>query len=352
MSPARATLVYFDTAQLEHKPRYEWTFGRRIAHPETARRAERIAAALAANASRFSIRRPPAREPRKSDLLRIHDERLLALYRTAARVLVPGETFCPSVFPRRDQTDPDPRDIHQAGYFCFDSGTPLTNATYDAAVRSAGCALAAARAVGLGQVDHAYALCRPPGHHAQRDLFGGYCYLNNAALAAHRLRPLGRGAIVDIDFHHGNGTQALFERDPAVFFASIHGEPRSFYPYFSGYASERGSGPGRGTTMNVPLPAGCDGSAYLGILRRTVLPALRAYDPHWLVISAGFDTHRLDPIGDFTLETADYFEIGATLGRLSLPTVVVQEGGYATAVLGDNVVSFLDGLRSGLRPGS
>jgi acetoin utilization deacetylase AcuC-like enzyme len=259
-------------------------------------------------------------------------------------------TYCPSVFPRRDQTDPDPRDLHQAGYFCFDSGTPLTSATYLAAMRSASCAAAAAQAVVKGVTDHAYALCRPPGHHAQRDLFGGYCYFNNAAIAATRLRRSGRGAILDIDFHHGNGTQALFARDPMVFFASIHGDPASFYPYFSGFAAETGEGRGRGTTLNVPLPAGCDGQEYLRVLRRRVLATLAAFGPRWLVVSAGFDTHRDDPIGDFALVTDDYFDIGAALGRLGLPTVVVQEGGYATSVLGQNVVAFLKGLRSGLPP--
>ncbi len=349
MSAAQTTLVYFDPVQLEHAPRYEWTFGRRVPHPETARRAERIAAALRASPTRFSMRVPPLPEPKK-ELARVHDPRLGVLYRSASRLIARGASYAPSVFPRRDQSDPDPRDIHQAGYFCFDSGTPLTAGTYVAAMRSAACAVAAAKAVASGVVDHAYALCRPPGHHAQRDLFGGYCYFNNAALAAERLRPLGRGAIVDIDFHHGNGTQALFNEDPSVLFASIHGDPRAFYPYFSGYAAERGEGSGRGATLNLPLPAGCDGQEYLRVLRRRVRPAIVAHDPQWLIVSAGFDTHRADPIGDFALETEDYFVIGEELGRLRLPTVVVQEGGYATAVLGHNVVSFLEGLRSGLSP--
>jgi acetoin utilization deacetylase AcuC-like enzyme len=339
-----ATLVYFDRAQLEHAPRYEWTFGRRIAHPETARRAERIAHALELEPAIFRISPPPIAVP-KLELPRVHDERLAQLYRTAAKRVAPGETFCPSVFPRRDQTEPNPKDIHHAGYFCFDSGTPLTSATFSAASRSAACAVAAAHAVRSG-LTHAYALCRPPGHHAQRDLFGGYCYFNNAALAASRLR--GRGAIIDIDFHHGNGTQAIFERDPDVLFISIHGDPREFYPYFSGFSTERGEGKGEGATLNLPLPAGCDAQEYLRVLRSRALTTARKFDPRWLIISAGFDTHRDDPIGEFALATADYFEIGAELGRMGLPTVVVQEGGYATAVLGKNVVSFLHGLRDGL----
>jgi acetoin utilization deacetylase AcuC-like enzyme len=345
------TLVYFDPTQLDHRPRYEWTFGRRIAHPETALRAARIVAALEAEPETFTMRRPPRGEPTR-ELGSVHDPRLRALYRAASSSLAPGTTFYPSVFPKRHQTEPDPGDVQQAGYFCFDSGTPLASTTYAAAMRSASCAVAAAQAVRTGRVDHAYALCRPPGHHAQRDLFGGYCYFNNAALAATRLRKHGRGAIVDIDFHHGNGTQALFSRDPSVFFASIHGDPRAFYPYFSGHARERGEGRGEGATLNVPLPAGCDAQGYLAALRRKVLPALTAFGPRWLVISAGFDTHEQDPIGDFTLRTQDYVTLGEELGRLGLPTVVVQEGGYATAVLGANVVAFLRGLRAGLARGA
>jgi acetoin utilization deacetylase AcuC-like enzyme len=347
MSARSPTIVYFDPVQLEHHPRYEWTFGRRIAHPETAQRAERIRAALEGEPGTFVLRVPPKGEP-QAELARVHDDRLQVLYRVSSASLRGGATYAPSVFPKRHQADPDPHDIHQAGYFCFDSGTPLAATTYVAAMRSASCAVAAAAAVSEKRVDHAYALCRPPGHHAQRDLFGGYCYFNNAALAATRLRRHGAGAIVDIDFHHGNGTQALFYRDPKVFFASIHGDPRTFYPYFSGAARERGAGPGEGATLNVPLPEGCDGQEYLRVLAKRVLPKLRAFGPRWLVVSAGFDTHRLDPIGAFTLRTRDYVEVGAMLGRLRLPTVVVQEGGYATKVLGKNVVAFLHGLRAGL----
>lgn len=344
--PSEPTPVFFDPVQLEHRPRYEWTFGRRIAHPETVQRAARILAALEAEPATFALRAPPRAEPRR-ELDAVHDERLRTLYRTAA-ALPPGTAYHPSVFPKRHQTDPDPSDIHQAGFFCFDSGTPLASTTYAAAMRSAACAVASGALVASGRAGHAYALCRPPGHHAQRDLFGGYCYFNNAALAATRLRGLGRGAIVDIDFHHGNGTQALYLRDPAVFFASIHGDPRAFYPYFSGSAEERGEGRGRGSTLNVPLPEGCDAQEYRRVLRRQVVTALGAYRPRWLVVSAGFDTHADDPIGAFDLRTADFADVGEELGRLGLPTVVVQEGGYATAVLGKNVVAFLHGLRAGL----
>lgn len=335
--------VFFHRSQLAHKPRYEWTFGRKIAHPETTRRAERILAAIEADPVAFEVREPQ-QHPLQA-IRRVHDQRLIALYRAAER-LEPGVTFYPSVFPKRHQAHPDPEDVHQAGYFCFDSGTPLNRTTWEAAAWSAADAECAGRAVSEG-APLAYALCRPPGHHASRDLFGGYCYFNNAAIVARRLRRRGRVALVDIDFHHGNGTQQIFWHDPRVLFLSLHGDPREFYPYFSGHAKETGAGPGAGFTVNEPLPKGCDGQEYLRVIDARILPKIRDFDPAFLVVSAGFDTFRDDPIGHFTLDTADYHPLGDRLGRLGLPSVVVQEGGYATKELGNNVTTFLRGMRDG-----
>lgn len=320
----------------------EWAFGHRLRHPETSRRAERILATLARYPRTFIVR-PPARIP-LALIRRVHHHRLLTLYQTA-RSLPQGETFYPSVFPKRSQTVGDPFDIHQAGYFCFDSGTPLHALTWEAATWSAACAVEAASIVARGASRLAYALSRPPGHHASRDLLGGYCYLNNAAVAVERLRRRGRVAVLDIDFHHGNGTQSIFWRDPSVLFVSIHGDPRHFYPYFSGYASEVGAGRGSGFTLNLPLPAGTNGTEYLDVLCREALPAIAAFEPATLVISAGFDTWKDDPVGDFALETDDLERVGEAIGTLELPAVVVQEGGYATDALGRNVVAFLAGLR-------
>lgn len=338
------TPVLFHARQLEHKPVYEWAFGRRLAHPETSRRAENIAAALQADERSFRFAVPTAIDDEL--LARIHDPRLSTLYRTAA-ALAPSETFHPSVFPKRSQTRPDPSDIHHAGYFCFDSGSPLHHMTFEAARWSASCARQAARIVADGEAPLAYALCRPPGHHASRDLFGGYCYFNNAAIAATLLGRRTRVAILDVDFHHGNGTQELFYRSSSVLFVSVHGDPREFYPYYSGSADERGAGPGVGFNCNLPLPRGCDGQEYLRVIDESVVPLLRAFDARYLIVSAGFDTFKKDPIGAFTLESEDYHALGERLGRLGLPTVVVQEGGYFTAELGTNARLFLLGLRDG-----
>jgi acetoin utilization deacetylase AcuC-like enzyme len=331
--------VFFHTRQLDHKPLYEWRFGERLEHPETTDRAGNILVALQAREEVFPIIEPaPIEEPVLAELF---DARLLDIYRAAER-LSPEATYYPSVFPRRGEPAPDAGDLRHAGYFCFDSGTPLCHTTWDAARWSAASAVAAAREVRRG-APYAYALCRPPGHHAARDLFGGYCYFNNAALAARELP--GRVALVDIDFHHGNGTQEMFYADRRVLFASIHGDPREFYPYFSGFASERGAVEAEGFTLNVPLPGGCDAQGYLEAIDRRIIPEVRAFAPDVLVLSAGFDTYRKDPIGTFTLDTPDYHEIGARFGRLGVPVVVLQEGGYCVEALGRNVATFLHGLR-------
>lgn len=336
--------VLFHERQLDHRPLYEWAFGNKLDHPESSRRADNIHAALRADPATFAIR-PPSRLP-ISLIKSTHDERLITLYKTAELRLADNETHYPSVFPRRSQTEGDPLNIHKAGYFCFDSGTPLTGATWEAAAWSVACADEAARVVEAGESRVAYALCRPPGHHASRDLFGGYCYFNNAAVIAKRLRAKGKVAILDIDFHHGNGTQEIFYRDDRVLYVSIHGTPVDFYPYFSGFSEERGAGRGEGFNVNVPLPRGVDGQAYRRVLEEQALSAIRAFAPSMLILSAGFDTFKSDPIGAFTLETADYDVLGGLIGRLGIPTVVLQEGGYWVDDLGLNVATFLRGLRA------
>lgn len=339
--------AFFHPEQLAFKPRYEWAFGERIDHPETTGRAESILAALQADPL-FSVRTPGALPA--AALQRTHAQPLLTLYHTAT-LLEPGETFYPTVFPKESQGRGDPTRLRHAGHWCFDAGTPLTRETLPAATWSAACALEAARALGRDGVTLSYALSRPPGHHATRGLFGGYCYLNNAAIAARHLRRGGRRvAILDIDYHHGNGTQSLFYRDPNVLVVSVHADPTDAFPYFAGFPDETGAGPGQGYTMNLVLPRGTDGPRYLRALDDHVLPALRAYAPDALVLSAGLDTYHLDPVGDFGLTTEDLHEVGARIGRLRLPTVAVQEGGYYTPDLGRNAVALLRGLVVGQRP--
>lgn len=336
--------AFFHPAQLAFKPRYEWAFGERIDHPETTARAESIVAALQAADDRYALLEPPPVPD--GAIAAQHDGSLLAVYRTATRI-PDGEAFYPTVFPRRDRSA-DPTNLQHAGAWCFDAGTPLTHHTLEAASWSAACAHQAARALVDGQERLTYALSRPPGHHATRASFGGYCYLNNAGLAARVLRKRGRVAVLDIDVHHGNGTQSLFWRDDRVLVVSIHEHPDRCFPYFAGYPSEKGEGRGAGVNLNITEEAGCDGSRYRELLERHALPAIRSFAPDALVLSAGLDTYELDPVGRFALTTDDLGDVGERIGRLGLPTVAVQEGGYHAPHLGRNAVALLDGLRRGI----
>lgn len=231
------------------------------------------------------------------------------------------------------------------GHYGFDAGTPIVAGTWDAAYWSAQTALAGAQALAKGE-RLAFALCRPPGHHAGRRQYGGYCFLNNAALAAEALRAAGhqRVAVLDVDYHHGNGTQELFWQRRDVFYGSIHADPDSDFPYFSGFADETGAGEGQGATLNIPLPQGTDWAAYRGALARQVA-MIRAHGASALVLSLGVDTWYGDPISGFALQTADFQALGHEIGRLDCPILVVMEGGYAVAEVGRNVLETLRGLR-------
>ncbi len=226
-----------------------------------------------------------------------------------------------------------------AGYYAFGWGTPILEGTWQAAYWAAQCALSAADRVHTGE-RVAYALCRPPGHHAAADLYGGFCYLNNAAIAARYLQAGARVAVLDIDYHHGNGTQSIFYADPGVLFCSLHAHPDDDYPFYWGRADECGQGPGEGYNRNWPLSQGTDDAGYL-VAVDDALAAIRQFAPQYLVVSAGFDTVVGDPVGGFRLTTEGLHEIGRRIAGLNLPTVIVQEGGYLLDKLGENAVAFL-----------
>ena len=230
------------------------------------------------------------------------------------------------------------------GLFSYDAGSPLTSGTWHAAREGACCALTAARLVGEG-ARSAFALTRPPGHHAGADFFGGYCFLNNAAIAAQAFRDAGaaRVAVLDVDFHHGNGTQAIFYDRPDVFFASLHGDPHTEYPYYLGYADEQGAGAGLGANLNLPLARGTDFSAWRAALG-VALQRIKAFGAEALVVSLGVDTFAGDPISGFRLQSADFLQVGADIAAAGLPTVFVFEGGYAVAEVGINTVNVLEGF--------
>lgn len=332
--------VFFHHEQLLHAPLYEYAFGEKIHHPETTHRAQSILKSLEAEKEKFDIREPT--DFPIAEISSIHNKKMVQAIK-AATTLAPDKTFYPCVFPyHRNKTRLDPNNIHHAGAFCFDNGTPLNATTYSAAAWSAADACRAAEIVVERQALTSYALCRPPGHHASVDLFGGYCYFNNAALAAKKLNTVYKKiALIDIDFHHGNGTQVIFESDPSVLFISLHGDPNKYYPYFTGFSSEIGNGAGKGFNLNIPLETGTNGQEYRRHLNSRVIKAVKDFAADALVISAGFDTYIADPIGKFTLETEDYQRIGEDIATLKLPCVVIQEGGYEEIALGRNVAHFL-----------
>ncbi|MCW5636132.1 MAG: histone deacetylase family protein [Rubrivivax sp.] len=240
-----------------------------------------------------------------------------------------------------------PRHIEgQLGYYSMDAGCAIVAGTWTAAYWSAQCAVAAAAALVHGE-PAAFAICRPPGHHAGPRTMGGYCYLNNAAIAAQHLRALGqpRVAVLDVDYHHGNGTQAVFWQRDDVFFTSLHADPNDDYPYLSGHADERGEGAGFGATLNLPLPAGTAAPEYMATLEQA-LDAVGGFGATAVVVSLGVDTFERDPISRFRLREEDYVELGLRLRRLPRPVLFVFEGGYATDEVGRNVVAVLQGFET------
>jgi len=207
------------------------------------------------------------------------------------------------------------------------------------------CALTAAKKL-LEGYRLAYALVRPPGHHAEPASFGGFCYFNSGAAAAEHLSQYGKVAILDIDYHHGNGQQEIFYERSDVLTVSIHGHPGFAYPYFSGFVSEKGRGAGYGYNLNIPLLESVDGELYRNVLREA-LKRVKRYGPRFLVVALGLDTAKEDPTGSWSLVAEDFESIGRMIGLLSLPTLVVQEGGYDTRVLGVNAQHFFQGLWAG-----
>jgi acetoin utilization deacetylase AcuC-like enzyme len=281
-------------------------------------------------------------------VLRVHDPGFVAFLEGAAAEWAAagnrGEAI-PDCWPARRMTQRRPNSITgKLGYYAMAGETSITPGTWEAARAAADAALTGAARLHAG-VRAAFALCRPPGHHAARDLYGGYCFLNNAAIAAQSLRDRGaaRVAVLDVDFHHGNGTQDIFYERSDVLFVSLHGEPAEAFPYFSGYADETGAGAGVGFNLNLPLPRATAFDVWRDALA-TGLRRIREFSPDALVVSLGVDTFAGDPISFFRLQSADFATYGGMIAACRVPTLFVLEGGYAVAEVGVNVVNVLTGF--------
>jgi acetoin utilization deacetylase AcuC-like enzyme len=330
---------FFDHRQLAHAPAFELHNGSFVPFAESPSRAVSILASLGEVTG--------ASDHGEAPLAAVHAPAYLEFLRSAHREWQcagrEGDAVAYAWPVVRRRPLPLERIDARLGAHSFDASSPISAGTWEGAYWSAQTALSALGALS-SRCSRAFALCRPPGHHSGADYLGGYCYLNNAAIVAQEASRSGRRvAILDVDYHHGNGTQDIFYERGDVLFVSIHADPRLDYPYFWGHADERGEADGEGATLNIPLPRGTGIKTYLPALEEA-LETVAGFVPDLLVCSFGADTFAADPISYFKLETSDYRLLAGRIGQLGGDLVVVQEGGYAVAALGDNVAAFLEGL--------
>ena len=275
-------------------------------------------------------------------ILEVHDSNYFNYFRKVSRTIPRGQSVYPYVFPLRFATRA-PKDLSvRAGYYCFDTFTPLNQDAFLAARWGVNCVMSAADEL-LARTRYAYVLTRPPGHHTERSVFGGFCYFNNCAVAAHYLSRSGRVAILDIDYHHGNGQQQIFYDRSDVLTISLHGHPSFAYPYFSGFEEEKGEGEGHGFNHNFPMPEKVTHEQYIRVLSRA-LNIIRKFKPDYLVVALGLDPAKGDPTGTWSFTHSNFAANGEMIGSLRMPTMVVQEGGYRNQSLGINARAFFTGL--------
>lgn len=332
--------LFFDPRQLAHAPSQELHNGAFVPYAETPARAWALS-------SVGRITELPT-DHGEGPISKVHDAGYIEFLKTAHGRWVaagrPGDVmgYIWPVVGRRALSLT--RIDALAGRYSMDSSTPLTADSWTSAYWSTQCALSALDAVLAGD-NVAVGLCRPPGHHAGADYLGGYCFINQAAVAAQVARDAGieRVAILDIDYHHGNGTQDIFWDRGDVFYASVHADPATDFPFYWGHADETGEGDGADATLNLPLPQGTTLAAFRAA-QATALEAIVRFNPGLLIVSFGADTFAGDPIANFALQTPDYAVLASDIAAGGLPTVVLTEGGYAVDDLGDNLASFLSGL--------
>ena len=323
--------VFWDPAQLAHDPTFFLQRGVVRQNYERPARAEALLAAVGAMGLATAL--PP--EVADDALAAVHDRAYLEFLRGAAaewaQLEGAGPELVPNIHPAPEMlaqgAQPGPGVVGRLGWFTADTSCPIGAGTWDAARAAAACAVAAADEAAAGR--HAFALVRPPGHHAYAARAGGHCYLNNAAVAAQRLRDRGaaRVAVLDIDSHHGNGTQGIFWERGDVLFVSIHGDPGGYYPWYVGHAGERGGGAGEGANLNLPQARGADDAAWLAALG-TGCGAIRAFGADALVLSLGFDASEHEPLGFLRVTGEGFARAGELVAGLGLPTALIQEGGY------------------------
>ena len=338
--------VYYSEAHRKHEPPFEiFDGGLRVPYLENPDRMDRILNALRETDWAEII------EPKDFGLdpiYAVHHKDYVSFLASSWNEWLNSEakdksTLLPSTFALRRHPQKPISLLGRAGYYMMDLSACIVEGTYIAALASANCALSAAEAVTKGD-RAAFALCRPPGHHAGRDYAGGYCFINNAAVATNWLSSIGNVALLDVDYHCGNGTQDIFYDRADVLTVSIHADPNFEYPHYAGYANETGAGTGLGFHKNFPLEKGTDDSHYLSALEEA-LGLIHEFAPKYLVVSAGMDIYADDPLGTIKVTTEGIREIGKRISALNLPTVIVMEGGYNNEALGTNIVAFLSAFQ-------
>ena len=345
------TPVFYSPAHLGHNPTMINEWGEPALLFEQTIRAENILDTLRAAPNQYTIASPTPWGRAPIDA--VHDPGLINFLERAWREfqdfrpqtsIVPDSMLHPAVVEGIGKGTVSSKVWAEIGYWCFEAMTPLMEGTYAAACAAVEVALSATAHV-LDTGSPAYGLCRPPGHHAPRAGYGGYCYFNNAAIAAHHVASTtgSRVTVLDVDYHHGNGTQQIFYERDDVQYVSLHADPNRAYPYVIGYADEIGTGRGRGHNLNLPLTADVDDDAYCATLA-VALDTIVKFDPALVVVSLGVDTFVADPLGDFAVTTGGFARQGAMISALQRPTVVLQEGGYAWDAIGANVDAFLNGV--------
>jgi acetoin utilization deacetylase AcuC-like enzyme len=341
-------IILFSERHALHAPAFEFFRGERVPCFETPARAAFVKERLLQGG--HELREPHADS--RALLGQVHSARYLAFLENAWSDWLAQDAAnatrqpFPSVWPVRTlRSDVEPINFTaRLGLYSMDNGSPLSAGTWAAAKAGADAAASAAALIGEGAAA-VFCCSRPPGHHAGADFMGGYCFLNNAAVAAQALRKGGaqRVAVLDVDYHHGNGTQSIFYDRADVLFVSLHGDPMTEYPFYLGHADETGEGAGQGFNFNLPLPAGSSVSAWFDALEQGCL-RIAKHGAQALVVSLGLDTFEGDPISTFALQPADFHRLGRRLAALGLPTVFVLEGGYAAEALGSNAVQVVDGF--------
>lgn len=332
--------VVFHEDSRRHRPRHFLVNGVMRDCPEVPERCDALLEA--ARAAGHEIVAPD--DHGRGPIAAIHSAEYLQflehIHERWQRIEGASEDVLPNVHPDSRSAGYPKSAVGQAGYHMTDLACPIGAGTWASATGSAQAALTAAHQVLAGE-RAAYALCRPPGHHAFKDLAGGFCYLNNTAIAAQVLRDAARRvAVLDVDLHHGNGTQGIFYQRGDVLTVSIHADPARFYPFFWGHADERGAGPGLGANLNLPLPRGSGDAVFLEALD-AALARVRAHAPDVLVVALGLDAAESDPFGGLAVTTDGFARIAEQIAGLGLPSLLVQEGGYLSDELGANLAAFL-----------